>query len=168
MRKIIPIIYLVLLYMMVLPFVVYIDLYEKLYSDTIAPIYFATIVAFGPISVAWAFYLYKKEDLKNLKFAMCLETFGLIPFYVMLSLFWLIVFALSNSSQSGETVLGLATLSLGYVFMSNAFYGLNYARAAKRNLFYKTAPFVFVLNVIALIILLIKEKLETKEDLKED
>ena len=164
MRKIIPITYFILLYIMVVPFVIYIDLYETIFSDTIAPIYFAGIVLFGPISVVWAFYLYKKEDLKNLKFAMCLETFGLIPYYLIFSMFWLIMVSVSVGFDSAGGVFTLAVLSLSYVLMSNAFYAFNYARATGRGLFYKITPFIFVLNVISLMILLLKEKREQKED----
>jgi len=158
MRKIIPIINFLLLYLITAPIFLNVDLYEKLFSDVIGPAYFFTVVLFGPISIVYSFYLYKKEDDRNLKFAMCLMTFGLIPFYLIFSLFWLIMIAASSSYQSTQEVFVLASLSMSFVLCTNAFYALNYARLKKRNLFYKISPFIFVVNVISLIVLLISER----------
>ena len=158
MRKVIPIINLLLLYLITTPFFLKIDLYEQLFSDVIGPAYFLTVVLFGPISIVYAYYLYKKEDDRNLKFAMCLMTFGLISFYLVFFLFWLILISFSNAYQASQNVFVLATLSTSFVLCTNAFYAFNYARLKNRSLFYKISPFVFVINVVSLIMLLISEK----------
>ena len=158
MRKVIPVINFLLLYLVTTPFFLNIDLYEQLFSDVIGPAYFLTVVLFGPISIVYAFYLNKKEDDRNLKFAMCLMTFGLIPFYLVFFLFWLILISFSNAYQATQGVFVLATISMSFVLCTNAFYAFNYARLKNRSMFYKVSPFIFVVNVVSLIMLLISEK----------
>ena len=164
MRKIIPVINFLLLYLVASPIFLKIDLYEQLFSDVIGPVYFLTVVLFGPISIVYAFYLYKKEDDKNLKFAMCLMTFGLIPFYLIFSLFWLILISFSNAYQASQDVFVLATICMSFVLCTNAFYAFNYARLKNRSLFYKISPFIFVVNVISLIMMLISEKRQQRDN----
>ena len=158
MRKAIPVINFLLLYLVTTPFFLNIDLYEQLFSDVIGPAYFLTVVLFGPISIIYSFYLNKKEDDRNLKFAMCLMTFGLIPFYLVFFLFWLILISFSNTYQATQGVFVLATTSMSFVLCTNAFYAFNYARLKNRSMFYKVSPFIFVVNVVSLIMLLISEK----------
>ena len=158
MRKVIPIVNFILLYLITTPYFLDIDLYQRVVSDMLGPAYFFTVVLFGPISIAFAFYLHRKEDDRNLKFAMCLMTFGLIPFFLVAALFWLITLSFAYSYQSTQETFVLASLSMSFVLCTNAFYAFNYARLKNRSLFYKISPFIFVLNVISLIILLISER----------
>ena len=164
MRKIIPVINFLLLYLVAAPIFLNIDLYEQLFSDVIGPAYFLTAVLFGPISIVYAFYLYKKEDDKNLKFAMCLMTIGLIPFYLIFSQFWLILISFSIAYQASQDVFVLATICMSFVLCTNAFYAFNYTRLKNRSLFYKISPFIFVVNVISLIMMLISEKRQQRDN----
>ena len=157
MRKAIPIINAVLLYLIIIPFVIDIEVYDKFFNDYIGPFYYPAVFISGILNIICAFYLYKKNDEKNLKFSMCICVFGLIPYYLICTMFWiiLVVFA-SRSSIVGAVLLALAWLF--FVLWTNAFYGLSLAKLENRSLSHRICHFIPVVNIFAAIRLLRKRK----------
>ena len=156
MKKIFPILNVVLLYLIAIPFVVDIEIYNDFFDKYISPIYYPALFISGILSVIYAFYLYKKQDEKNLKFSMCVSVFGLIPYYLLASLFWVIMSAFASGYNSTGAVILLAMAWMSFVLWTNAFYGFNLARLQKRFLMHKVLHFVFVANIFATIHLLRK------------
>ncbi len=156
MRKAIPIVNAVMLYMIVVPFVVDIEVYDNFFNNYIGPIYYPTIVVSGALNIVWAFYLYKKRDEKNLKFSMCVSVFGLLPYYLIGTVFWfiMVVFATVRSSMVGAILLALAWLL--FILWTNAFHGFNLAKLKKRSLSNVICHFIPVANIFASIRLLRK------------
>ena len=157
MRKAIPIINAVLLYLIIIPFVIDIEVYDKFFNNYIAPFYYPAIFISGILNIVCAFYLYKKKDEKNLKFSMCVGVFGLLPYYLIGTVFWIImvVFAM-RSSIVGAILLAFAWLF--FVLWTNAFHGLGLEKLENRSLLHKICHFVPVINIFATIRLLRKRK----------
>ena len=152
-RKAIPIIYMLILY--AFPLVL-------MYADAIRfdsryyiPIAFIAFV----INIFYAFYLYKQKDEKNLKFSMCLMTFGLIPYYLMMLLFYFVVAAFSSGFVGTDSATGIFLIFMVIqliVQIGSAFYSLNYARIKNLGTVHKILPLIPIFNIIDCIVVLSK------------
>ena len=158
MKKIFPVLNVVLLYLIVVPFVINTDAVNDFFESYITPVYFQAVIISGILSAIYAFYLYKKEDAKNLKFAMCVSVFGPVPYYLLVGMFWVVLTAAATGYDSTVAVAFLAMVWMSFILWTNAFYGLNLARLEKRSLPHKILHFAFIANLFVTISLLLKRK----------
>jgi len=148
MRKIFPIVNLCLLYVLSLSFLVESGPFANFIQTYLLPAYFPVTFLFGILSIIYAFYLYKRRDEKNLRFAMGIGVFGILPHILMIGFFWLIIsaFAAGYDSTGGVILIGIGWLS--FLILSNGFYGYNLARMQKRSLVHKICHFIIIANLI--------------------
>ena len=156
MKKVFPVFNVILLYLIALPFVVDIEAYDKFFNSYIAQYYFPMLIVSGILSVFYAFYLYKTNDEKKLKFSMCVSVFCLLPYYFVAIAFCIVMTAFATGFDSTLAVFLLFLVWLLFVLWTNAFYGFNLARL--KNQAHKVGHFIPFINIVAAARLLSKRK----------
>ena len=149
MKKIFPVLNVILLYLIIVPFVIDIEVYDKFFNSYIAPYYFPALVVSGALSIIYAFCLYKIKDEKNLKFSMCVSVFGLLPYYFVAVAFWIVMSAFATGFESALAVFLLVLGWMLFVLWTNAFYGFNLARLKNQPSLRKAGHFIPFINIVA-------------------
>jgi len=158
MKKVFPAFNVILLYLIALPFVVDIEAYDKFFNSYIASYYFPMLIVSGILSIVYAFYLYKTNDEKNLKFSMCVSVFCLVPYYFVAVAFWIVMTAFATGFDSTLAVFLLFLGWMLFVLWTNAFYGFNLARLKNQTPAHKAGHFIPFVNIVAAARLLSKRK----------
>ena len=156
-KKIIPIIYFISLY--VFPITIFLE-----YSNYNLNIYLIIELIIGILNIIYSFRLYKLNSEGDLKFASFLLVIGLIPYYlIMLTLFVVMVLVVLIHSSSWILLTILIFLTLYFVLFSCAFYQLNLVRLFEAPNHYKIMAFVPIFNIISCVMFLINVSRETFE-----
>ncbi|MBQ6478922.1 MAG: hypothetical protein IJI44_06100 [Erysipelotrichaceae bacterium] len=158
MKKAFPVFNVILLYLIAIPFVVDVEVYDKLFNDFVAPYYFPSLIVSGVLSIVYAFYLYKTNDENNLKFSMCVSVFCLLPYYFVAVAFWIVMSAFATGFDSTLAVFLLFLVWILFVLWTNAFYGFNLARLKNQPPAHKAGHFIPFVNIVATARLLSKRK----------
>ena len=124
--------------------------------DTGALLPVILLLANAAINVGNAFRLYMEKNEEELWKAVKITVFGLIPFYLLLFVFFMILASATENPDSAGLAIIISTTIGGFVLLSNALYGLGYARVKNLGIVHLVLPFTFVLNVFDAIYLLFR------------
>ena len=124
--------------------------------DTGAMLPVILFLANAAINVGNAFRLYTEKNEDDLWRAIKITVFGLIPFYLLLFVFFMLLGSASEDPEAASTAIIISTTIGGFVLLSNAFYGFGYARLKNLGIVHLILPFAFVLNVFDAIYLLFR------------
>lgn len=146
MKKLIPFIYVAMMYVTAL------FLGTLIHPGYLA--YFLVVLLIMAVAnMINAFRLNNEDNLKEMKTAMAICTFGPIPFYLFVLYFFAAVASITNDINSAA-MLAVATIS--FIQISCAMYTFFYVRKKKLPIIHLVLPFVMVVNVIQMIWLLIR------------
>ena len=150
MKKVIPLAYTIFLYLFVFClFYLQID---------VGPFVFLSGIFILGIANIWnACRLNKEKDEEDLKFSMIVTTFGNLPFYIMVVMFFGIVTILASDIDNGAVTSILMLIWFnGFIRISCAFYPYFYIRLKGYPKIHRYLAFVPFVNAIDMIYLLIR------------